>query len=170
MRLYLVLWSLVLFFHTTELFALEIPHFAQVTGQISRGGRPNQKDLQELFQNKYKLIINLENNAVAIAQENRWAHDIGMQDISIPMEWRVPPSDQQIDEILALLSDESHHPVFIHCKHGQDRTGLLIGLYRVLVQQWSPEKAYNEMVELGFHPEYTALTDYFWKRVSAESF
>jgi len=167
MRLYLALWSLIFFLDFTNLWALDIPNYLQVTDKISRGGRPGRSDLQELYRSRYKLIINLENNVQAVNRENGWARDIGIEDVSLPMEWKTGPNDKQIDEILALLTDPSKMPVFIHCTHGQDRTGLLIGLYRVLVQKWDPKKAYDEMVALGFHPEFSALTDYFWKRVSA---
>ncbi len=36
-----------------------------------------------------------------------------------------------------------------------------MGLYRVEVEGWSPEKAYEEMLKLGFHAKFKALDDYF---------
>jgi protein tyrosine/serine phosphatase len=54
---------------------------------------------------------------------------------------------QQADEITKL-----HDGVLVHCTHGQDRTGESIGRHRVLVDHWSAEDAYAEMLRLGFHP------------------
>ena len=50
----------------------------------------------------------------------------------------------------------------IHCTHGQDRTGEIIGVYRVTRCGWSKEKAYREMLDNGFHPMLLGLT-HFWK-------
>jgi len=36
----------------------------------------------------------------------------------------------------------SNLPVFVHCQHGADRTGCMIGLYRVKVQSWKFEQAW----------------------------
>lgn len=47
--------------------------------------------------------------------------------------------------------------VLIHCTHGQDRTGLVIGRYRVLHDGWSKDAAYDEMIKYGFHPELHGL-------------
>jgi hypothetical protein len=41
---------------------------------------------------------------------------------------------------------------YVHCEHGQDRTGLIIGAYRVKVEHWTKEQAYQEMLRFGFHP------------------
>jgi tyrosine-protein phosphatase SIW14 len=51
--------------------------------------------------------------------------------------------------------------VLIHCSHGHDRTGLLVGLVRVLLDGWTKDAAYEEMLEMGFHPELIGLHS-FW--------
>lgn len=40
-----------------------------------------------------------------------------------------------------------------HCTHGQDRTSLLFGKYRVLDDGWTKDRAYQEMLAHHFHPE-----------------
>lgn len=42
--------------------------------------------------------------------------------------------------------------VLVHCTHGQDRTGFVVGQSRVLVDGWSKSQAYSEMLDYGFHP------------------
>ncbi len=51
---------------------------------------------------------------------------------------------------------------YIHCEHGQDRTGLVVGCYRVLKQGWKKDDAWAEMLQHGFHPELLGLT-LFWE-------
>ncbi|CAG8688944.1 9289_t:CDS:2, partial [Racocetra fulgida] len=37
-------------------------------------------------------------------------------------------SDDQICKVLELMTDEANLPVLIHCKHGKDRTGVIVAL------------------------------------------
>jgi len=41
---------------------------------------------------------------------------------------------------------------FVHCEHGEDRTGLAVGAYRIKVEHWTKPAAYQEMEAPGFHP------------------
>jgi protein-tyrosine phosphatase len=42
--------------------------------------------------------------------------------------------------------------VFVHCRYGDDRTGMMIAAYRMAVEGWTPEEARQEMEKFGFHP------------------
>ena len=50
----------------------------------------------------------------------------------------------------------------VHCGRGQDRSGLIVGCYRVWKQGWKKEDAYAEMLLHGFHPELLGLM-LFWE-------
>ena len=50
---------------------------------------------------------------------------------------------------------------FVHCEHGQDRTGLIVALYRVKVNGWDKPKSEKEMLALGFHKELHGLWEYW---------
>lgn len=143
-----------------------IPNFHEVSPGIFRGGRPTRKsDLEWLRSNGVETIINLENNTRAVREERRWAEELGMQYISRPMSWSERPDDDQVEDILRKLQEGRDRPLFIHCKHGRDRTGMIIGLFRVLAQDWSPNAAYKEMLDLGFRTYLEALDRYFKDRV-----
>lgn len=141
--------------------AENIPQFKKVTDTIYRGGRPNEQGLKTLVNMKFKTIVNIENNAFAIQKEVRKAQALGLESIVKSMDWATPPTDKLVNEVLEALDDAKNHPVFLHCKHGEDRTGMIIGLYRVFYQKWTPKQAYQEMLDNDFHPEYKALDDYF---------
>lgn len=158
-----------------DLFAVEntetvqiqnaIPNFLQVTNNLFRGGRPNTSDLASLKSEKnIATVIDLENKMPVVDQENKVVTDLGLKFISSPMDAAVRPTDQQVSQILAYLRDASNEPIFIHCHHGQDRSGLIIGIYRVEVQGWTPAKAYQEMLDNGFHSNLSALDNYFRDR------
>ncbi len=138
-----------------------IPNFQKTTDTIFRGGRATQQGLNYLKQAGFKTIINLENDSKAINAEAAYAKKIGLQMYSSPLSWTKPPNDAQINNIIAALQNPNMYPVFVHCHYGKDRTGMIIGLYRVLVQGWDPRDAYAEMIKYGFHTEYKALDDYY---------
>jgi tyrosine-protein phosphatase SIW14 len=139
-----------------------LPNYAQVTENIYRGGRPTSAGISQLKAQGIKTIIDIENNMPIVHQEeNLVTKSGGMKFVSSPMDWQTTPDDGQIDSLLKMLTDAQNFPIYLHCRHGEDRTGLVIGLYRVLVQSWNADDAYKEMVNLGFHPKYKALVDYY---------
>ena len=61
------------------------------------------------------------------------------------------PTRKEIARFLEICDEPSLQPVFVHCKHGVDRTGAMIAIWRVAKENWSADKAYDEMRDLGFH-------------------
>jgi hypothetical protein len=76
--------------------------------------------------------------------------------------------DMRVVEIaIALLEYATPDDVWlVHCTHGQDRTGFVIGVYRVLVDHWTPDAAYAEMLAHDFHYELPAL-EWAWEHFAA---
>ncbi|HLE00510.1 MAG TPA: tyrosine-protein phosphatase [Bdellovibrionota bacterium] len=137
-----------------------IDEFHVVSPGIYRGAVPGANGLQALAKFGVKTIINLKTNFFG-DDERPIAESLGMRYVAKPMVPFLSPRDRDIAEILNILADRAQHPVFVHCRHGQDRTGLVIGLYRVFVENWSATAAYDEMLRYGFHPELSELQDYF---------
>ena len=50
--------------------------------------------------------------------------------------------------------------LLVHCTHGQDRTGFMIGQYRLFSYNWTKNQAYDEMISYHFHPELHGLKEY----------
>jgi len=67
----------------------------------------------------------------------------------------VRPDEKTIEEAEKLI--DLSVGTLVHCTHGQDRTGYLIGRYRVNSDGWSKNDAYTEMLKYGFHPELHGL-------------
>ncbi len=75
------------------------------------------------------------------------------------------PEEKEIVRFLKIVTDANLTPVFVHCQHGSDRTGTMCAIYRIAVQDWSKDKAIEEMTkgDYGFHEIWGNLPDYIRK-------
>jgi tyrosine-protein phosphatase SIW14 len=138
--------------------SLNIPNFGQVDNNFYRGGMPNEAGLQQLRDAGVKTIVSLANERKYVGPERAVAKKLGMQFIYIPMSaWR-EPSQNQIDSFLSVVNRKDEQPVFVHCVHGEDRTGAMVAIYRMQTG-WSEERAYQEMLSKGFHRIFLNLSE-----------
>lgn len=144
----------------------DLPALSQVTPSFLRGGRPTALGIKKLKEMGIKTIVNLENDDEAILEEQQWAKKAGIEFHSIPLSWFFSPSEEDVSLALNLINDPTKTPVFLHCQHGEDRTGLIVGLYRVYLQEWSPQQAYQEMLDFNFHPILLGLDNYFREKTN----
>lgn len=67
------------------------------------------------------------------------------------------PDELMVDAALMLLSTAKALGAtdfyLVHCTHGQDRTGYVIGRHRVQNDGWTKDAAYAEMLAHHFHAE-----------------
>ena len=150
----------------SEISFFQIPEFHQVNPNIYRGGYPQNGDLVILLNQVIKTIINIDNDSASAHNEQMNAESLGIKYIFSPMSAFNVPSNEQVDSLLNNLQDPSLFPIFIHCKHGQDRTGVIVGLYRFHVDGWASHAAYDEMLKFGFHPILKGLDSYYKKRTA----
>jgi len=150
----------------------EIVRFIELEpGKIFRGGQPETlDDFLQLEKHGIRTIINMKTTEEDIEAEREMARAFGIRMISRPISPVFGLSDEEVYEIQALMQTPSLQPVFIHCRHGKDRTGLMAGIYRVEQQGWTPARAYAEMRALGFTPWLVALYHRFWDRMSDRGF
>ena len=69
------------------------------------------------------------------------------------------PEEEEVETFLKIATDPDKQPVFVHCQHGADRTGAMVAVYRIVVENWDKEKAINEMQNgpFGFHKIFSGL-------------
>ena len=96
-----------------------------------------------------KTILDLREPGERSAAEGRAVTALGMQYVSVPMGGLTPPTEVQISKILELLEDKTTGPVFVHCRRGADRTGAVIGAYRVDFDHWDNAQALREAMSDG---------------------
>lgn len=133
-----------------------IPNFHKVDSNIYRGAAPTKQGLQELQKMGVRTIIDLRIERAKAKAEQQIANSMGFTWINLPMG-KEAPTKKQVETLLATLANAGKEPVFVHCQHGADRTGCMIGIYRVQVQGWSFAKAWPEMRKYGFKPYLSEL-------------
>lgn len=134
-----------------------LPNLHRVSDDLYRGAQPTAAGFRELQAMGVKTVINLRyffNERAEIA-----GTDLAYEEI--PMHsWHA--EDEDVVRFLRLVADKSRAPFFVHCHYGADRSGMLTGVYRIVVQGWSKEEAIAEMLrgEFGFHVIWQNLVDY----------
>ena len=68
-----------------------------------------------------------------------------------PMHWECSfPKDKIFAEFLTLIRKNPGKKIFVHCRVGDDRTGMMIAAYRMAEEGWSAKQAMEEMKKYGF--------------------
>lgn len=138
--------------------AEDLGHFFQVDAGLYRGQQPTDAGLAKLKQMGMKTVVYLHFNKQQAAHEKQVVESMGMRFVHIPMSWITPPKQAQIDTWLKTVNDPALLPAFVHCQHGRDRTGTMVGIYRVQHDKWPFSRAYGEMKEKGFRTFFLGLT------------
>jgi uncharacterized protein (TIGR01244 family) len=125
--------------------AESLPNLYRVDPGLFRGAQPEKEGFDELEALGVRTLINLRPGR----SEERASEEAGLAYEEIPMRaWRV--RDDQVVRFLRLATDPARRPLFVHCRRGADRTGVLVAVYRIVVQGWEREEALREMVEGGY--------------------
>lgn len=136
--------------------APDLPNFHPVAPGIWRGAVATAAGLQHLKAMGIKTVIDLRIAPKTVKREGIYARALGFHWINLPMG-ADPPTPRQVSTLLAALKLAPTEPVFVHCQHGADRTGCMLGIYRVTQQGWTFAQAYREMRLDGFDPRWTRL-------------
>jgi protein tyrosine/serine phosphatase len=149
--------------------------YTVLAGKIYRGARPGDEGLDYLATMGIKTEIDLQGgddigplsnpgeSKADILEERAAAIADGIQFISISLSSLNPDFDDQdhkIGQILNLISDPANQPVFFHCFHGEDRTGVVAALYRVIYQGCTEAQAHAEMIQDGHSKKLFWIDDY----------
>jgi protein tyrosine/serine phosphatase len=125
-----------------------ILNFGQVNELVYRGAQPDAAGLSSLQKLGIKSVINLRTDPRGSKTEAAAAQALGLAYTNVPMAGFSRPKDTQVQLVLSLI-ETLPGPVFVHCKHGCDRTGTIIACYRIRKDAWSVDKATQEANRYG---------------------
>ena len=121
--------------------------FEQATKGIYRGSQPVTKEAYKIIlDHGVETIIKLNKEHAAFERSWAFKKRIDLYEIILSEYWSPDPN---ILRHIAMSLKDCGKSVFIHCLHGHDRTGYAVAAYRMLVQGWTFEQAYDECKREG---------------------
>jgi protein tyrosine/serine phosphatase len=138
----------------------DLPNFRRVADGLYRGGQPTEVGLQELVQLKIKTVVNLRDNDDRARAEETAAVAAGLRYFNLPLSNFHKPGNERVAEILSIINAPANQPVFVHCKRGADRTGVIIAIYRIERDGWTSEQAKKEAEQFGLGFWQIRMKDY----------
>jgi protein-tyrosine phosphatase len=123
-----------------------LPNFSEVTPTLYRGGQPTNQGFGGLSKMGIDIVIDLRGSG---EPERKEVTRLGMQYVPIP--WHCyQPKDELFAQFLTLLRENAGKKVFVHCRLGNDRTGMMVAAYRISEQGWTAEEAMKDMEIHGY--------------------
>ena len=137
-----------------------VDNFHRVSKTLYRGAQPTEEGFKNLSKMGIKMVISLRTF-------HGDSDDIG----DLPLKYKrftfntLHAEDKEVSRFLKLVSDPDNQPVFVHCLHGSDRTGMMCAAYRVVFEKWTKDQAIDEWTKggFGFHRMFKNLVKYFRK-------
>ena len=131
-----------------------LPNLYRVSPGLLRGAQPAAEGFATLGELGVRTVINLRPGR----HENAACERNGLRYVEIPMRpWSF--DEQDVVRFLEVVASAGHAPIFVHCRRGADRTGMLVAVYRVAIEGWSKEDALEEMTRgpYGYNPAWKEL-------------
>lgn len=133
-----------------------IQNFCQVKADVLwRGAKPDKDGAAWLVQQGVRTVVNLEllhDDQDAFEQvrlNDLEKHQIGYYRIR---DWEPLPiiapdtTDRHVAQFLAIMQ-QAPKPVFVHCRSGENRTGLMVAAYRVIVEGEGKDGAIDAAID-----------------------
>jgi protein tyrosine phosphatase (PTP) superfamily phosphohydrolase (DUF442 family) len=120
-----------------------------VDSHLSRGPRPCQSEISSI-KAQFATVISLE----GLSEDEKEAKELVPVDLlSHPISFGEIYFTGISQEALQMILDSINSagsPVFLHCEHGEDRTGLIVAAYRVIMCGWKKDAAMTEALHFGY--------------------
>lgn len=113
------------------------PNLHRVDEKVWRSGQPTRCGFHELKKDGIGEVLCLR----------RWHSDKDEARGLKLHHIRMSAGDIRDEDIVAALRVmiSADKPLLVHCFHGADRTGVVVAMYRMVVQDWPREKAIAEL-------------------------
>jgi protein tyrosine/serine phosphatase len=149
-----------------------IPNSGRINDHLFRGAQPKSQGLAELKKLGITTVVDLRGeDPEKIVWERQQADSLGMRFVPIPVSGWSSPTNEQVVQFLSLFRDDPNQKVFVHCRFGDDRTGMFVATYRMAIERWPSEQALKEMYFFGFngfwHPSMISFIRGFHARLNS---
>jgi len=131
-----------------------VPNAGQVTPNLYRGAQPTGEGITALKQLGIEVVVDLR--GAASRKEEAEVTRLGMRYVSIPSHCPFP-EDEPWARFLKVIQENPGEKVFLHCRLGDDRTGMAVAAYRMADEAWTAQEAMKEMQAFGFSAMHQAM-------------
>lgn len=120
-------------------------------GVLWRGGKPDEQGAAALLRQGVGTVVNLEmlHSDQDAFRRAKGAAPRAVDYFEVP-EWEpnvvIAPArvDDSVAEFIAIVRTQPR-PVYVHCRSGQNRTGVMVAAYRIIEEGMPVEAAIEEM-------------------------
>jgi len=133
------------------------PNLHKVSDSVYRSAQPDEGAYPRLKPLGIKVVLSLR----SFHGEGEDVAAAGLEYEHLYVKsWH--PEEKEVYHFLRLATDPARTPILVHCQHGADRTGIMIALYRIIIQNWTRDEAIREMTTggYGFHSVWQNLVTY----------
>lgn len=124
-----------------------VPNAGEATPELLRGAQPTEEGFANLARMGVAIVVDLREGDQQAEREE--VTRLGMKYVSIPW-YCMRPNDTVVADFLELLAKNPGEKVFVHCREGIDRTGMLVAAYRMAEEKRTAAEAMQEMQIFGF--------------------
>jgi tyrosine-protein phosphatase SIW14 len=129
-----------------------VPNSGKINEHLYRGAQPRDPGLLELKKLGITTIVNLRGeDPEKFGWEEKRTESLGIRFVHIPVDGWSPPTNEQVAQFLSIFRDNPQEKVFVHCRFGDDRTGVFVASYRMAFEKFPADQALKEMYQFGFN-------------------
>jgi tyrosine-protein phosphatase SIW14 len=140
-----------------------LKNVGRIDSDVYRGAQPAQEGYTTLKEMGIRTVINLRTSE----SERNKVETAGMRSVEIPLSMLSNGDKDKVDKVVAVMVDPSNRPVFVHCRLGEDRTGIVVAAYRMKIQGWPLSLAEAEMDSFGFNKVWINLRKFLHRYATA---
>ncbi len=128
-----------------------VANFGRVGPRLYRGAQPSDEGFAGLRALGVNTVISFTQGEEGTRAEAAHIAKLGMDYITLPWSTMAVPDADQISTFLTYLREHPDRTIFVHCKAGADRTGVMIALSRIALDKWPTQRAIDEMNAFHYH-------------------
>lgn len=127
-----------------------VPNCYRLSPKLYRSGQPGNDGFKALEKLGLKSVLNLRE----YHNDASKAEHTGLRLYRMKLAAGKVTRKELMDCLLIISS--APKPILVHCWHGSDRTGIVCAAYRIVMQNWTSEKALEELMDerFGHHQSY----------------
>jgi protein tyrosine phosphatase (PTP) superfamily phosphohydrolase (DUF442 family) len=139
----------------------DIYNYLYLTEKLS-SGMPTPEQLKKVAEAGMKFIINLATPKSEgwIPNEGELLNRLGVEYLSIPVEWDNPTA-QNLTDFMDAMDAHKHERVHVHCQANYRATAF-VTLYRILRLGWNQKEAFGDLRKIWNPEEYPIWENFIY--------